>query len=299
MTTTPLHHPPRLSQVVREQLRVTALSIRLPAIALGAIAAVVAMLVIANFLRGRGGVEFAPELSLIPAFAGALMPIAVWLNEQRFGAGFMWTLPVDRTRHALAKVFAGWIILIVAVTGFVIWLLILALITKGNITGDEIIRLLPASYESQVSSVDPSMLRTVRWVFHPVLWFVPFTAATGTYALGSALALGFRHPFRWIIGAIAAVYLTAAVGQGIADDQFWDLSAKVTRTLFEGRYGIDALLSARVESLKTLVRLSNGQTVSAWKGLPVVSDWIVATLLWTGLGVAGLSAALRRHRENR
>jgi len=299
MTTTPLHHPPRLSQVVREQLRVTALSIRLPAIALAAIAAVVTMLVIADFLRGRGGVEFAPELSLIPAFAGALMPIAVWLNEQRFGAGFMWTLPVDRTRHALAKVLAGWIILIVAVTGFVIWLLILALITKENITGDEIIRLLPASYDPYVSAVDPSTLRTIRWSFPPVLRLVPFFAATGAYILASAIALGFRHPFRWIIGTVAAVYLTAAIGQGIADDQFWALSGKLIRTLQEGRYGLDTLLSARAESLRTVVTFSNGQRITAWRGLPVVTDWIIAVLLWTGLGIGGLSAALMRHRENR
>ena len=299
MTSAELHHPPRPGEVMREQLKVTALSLRLPAIALAAIAAVVTMLVVADFLRGHGGVEFVPELSLIPAFAGALLPIAVWQSERRFGPGFLWTLPVDRTRHALTKVFAGWLLLMLAVTGFVLWLLILALITKGNISGDEMIRLLPTSVVPPAETLDPSMLRVVRWAPQRVLWLAAFFAATGAYALASAIALGFRYPFRWIIGAVAAVYLVAAVGQGVADDQFWILSSKVIRTLFEGRYGIDALMSARTESLKTLVTLSSGQTVSVWRALPVVSDWIVATLLWTGLGIAGLIVALMRHRETR
>ena len=299
MTSAELHHPPRPGEVMREQLKVTALSLRLPAIALAAIAAVVTMLVVADFLRGHGGVEFVPELSLIPAFAGALLPIAVWQSERRFGPGFLWTLPVDRTRHALTKVFAGWLLLMLAVTGFVLWLLILALITKGNISGDEMIRLLPTSVVPPAETLDPSMLRVVRWAPQRVLWLAAFFAATGAYALASAIALGFRYPFRWIIGAVAAVYLVAAVGQGVADDQFWILSSKVIRTLFEGRYGIDALMSARTESLKTLVTLSSGQTVSVWRGLPVVSDWIIATLRWTGLGIAGLIVALMRHRETR
>jgi hypothetical protein len=294
-----LHPTPRLGEVMREQLRITALSLRLPAIVLGAIAGLVTMLAIADFLRGRGGVEFAPELSVIPALAAVLLPIAVWQNEKRFGPGFLWTLPVDRTHHALTKILAGWVVLMIAVTAFVLWLLILALITKGRIGGDQMIRLLPASYDSYVSAVDPSTLRTIRWSFSPVLWLAPFFAATGAYILASAIALGFRHPFRWIIGTIAAVYLTAAIGQGIADDQFWALSGKLIRTLQEGRYGLDTLLSARAESLRTVVTLSNGERITAWRALPVVSDWIVAVLLWTGLGLGGLSAALMRHRENR
>jgi hypothetical protein len=299
MTSMELRQTPRPGQVMREQLSVIALSLRVPAMVLAAIAGVVTMLAIADFLRGRGGVEFAPELSLIPALAGALLPIAVWQSEKRFGPGFLWTLPVDRMRHALTKIFAGWVVLMIAVTAFVFWLLVLALITKGGISGDEMIRLLPPSYDSYVSAVDPSTLRTIQWSFPPVLRLVPFFSATGAYILASAITLGFRHPFRWIIGTIAAVYLTAAIGQGIADDQFWTLSGKLIRTLQEGRYGLDTLLSARAESLRTVVTLSNGQRITAWRGLPVVSDWIVAVLLWTGLGIGGLSAALMRHRENR
>lgn len=299
MTSTELHRLPRLGQVIREQLKATALSLRLPAFGVAALATVVTLLAFADFLRGRGGVEFAPELSMIPAFAGALLPIALWQSERRFGPGFLWTLPVDRTRHALAKVFAGWLLLMIAVTGFVLWLLILAMITKGNITGDEVIRLLPTSTVPPPGTLDPSMLRTVRWVPQPVLWLAPFFAATGVYAFTSALALGLRYPFRWIIGLAIGVFLIAAAGQGLGSDALVLAVGNMVESLFLGTYGLDGLLSARAESLKTVVKLSDGQVVTVWRGLPVIGEWITATLLWTGIGVAGLCAAVMRHRERR
>jgi len=299
MTTMELHARPRFGHVIREQFKAAALSLHLPAIGVAALTAIVTMLAFSDFVRGKGGVEFAPELSMIPAFAGLLLPIAVWQSEKRFGPGFFWTLPVDRTRHALAKVFSGWLLLMVAVALFVVWLLILALITKGNITSDEIIRLLPSTDFPRPRTLDPSMLRTIRWVPPPVLWIVPFTAATGAYAFASALALGLRYPFRWIIGLIAGVFLLAAVSHGMGSEGIEAAAGRMVESLFFGRYGIDALLTARTESLKTVVELSNGQTVTAWRGLPVISEWVTATLLWTGFAVAALAAALARHRERR
>lgn len=299
MTSIELHPLPRFGQVIREQFKAAALSLHLPAIGVAFVGTVVTMLAFADFLRGRGGVEFAPELSMIPAFAGVILPIALWRSEQRFGPSFFWTLPVDRTRHALAKVFAGWLLLMIAVTGFVLWLLILAMITKGNITGDEVIRLLPTSAVPPPGTLDPSMIRTVRWVPQPVLWLAPFFAATGVYSIASALALGLRYPFRWLIGIAAAAFLIAAVGQGLGSDALVLAVGDMVESLFLGTYGLDGLLSARAESLKTMVTLSNGQVVTVWRGLPVIGEWITATLLWTGLGLAGLLAALMRHRERR
>ncbi|HVF40231.1 MAG TPA: hypothetical protein VM939_10050 [Gemmatimonadaceae bacterium] len=299
MTSIELHPLPRFGQVIREQFKAIALSLRLPAIGVAFLATVVTMLAFADFLRGRGGVEFAPELSLIPAFAGLLLPIALWQSEKRFGPGFFWTLPVDRTRHALAKVFAGWLLLMIAVSLFVIWLLVLALVTEENITSEEIIRLLPTSTVPPPRTLDASMLRTVQWVPQPVLWLAPFFAATGTYALVSAIALGLRYPFRWLIGLAAGVFLIAAIGQGMGSDALALRIGDILESVFFGRYGVDGLLTARAESLKTVVELSSGEVVTVWRGLPVINEWITATLLWTGIGVAGLFAALTRHRERR
>jgi hypothetical protein len=299
MTNTQLHNRPRFSHVLREQIRFVVLSLRLPLIGVAALGIVATGLVLIDFASGRGGVEFAPALSLIPAFAGILLPFAVWLSEKPFGPRLVWTLPVDRTRHAFAKVLAGWIVLIIAVTVFVLWLLIIALITKGNITGDETIRMLPSSIVPPRGTLDPSMLRTVVWIPQKILWLVPFTAATGSYLIASAVALGIRYPFRWIIGFIGATFVITAVGHRMTGDGMDLAVGRILETFFFGKYGVDALLSARAESFKTVVQLSTGDWVDVWRGLPVVSDWIIATILWTALGIAGLTAALMRHRERR
>jgi hypothetical protein len=299
MTSIQLHRIPRLSHVIREQFKAVAMSLHLPAIAAAGLSTVVTALAMSDFLRGRGGVEFAPQLSLIPALAGLALPIAVWQGERRFGPGFLWTLPVDRTKHALAKVLAGWMLLMIAVGLFVAWLLVLALITKGTIASDEVIRLLPSSVVPRPGTLDPSMLRTVRWVPNPVLWLVPFFAATGVYALSSAIALGFRHPMRWIAGSIAGVFLIAAVGHGLATEALALKVGAILESIAYGRYGIDGLLTARTESQKTLIELSTGKVVTVWRALPVIREWIGATVLWTGVAFAGLAAALMRHRERR
>jgi hypothetical protein len=293
------HRTPTTGEVIREQFNAIAVALRIPIFIASALLIVVTFLAFSDYLQGRGGVEFAPELSMIPAFVGALLPIAVWQRDRPFGARFIWTLPIDRTRHALAKMFAGWLWLMIAVTAFVLWILILALITKGTIKGDEMVRLLPTSDIPPPGTLDASMLRTVTWIPQPALWLTPFTAATALYVIVSAGILGLRHPFRWILGAIAGGFLVAAVGQGLESEAFWSRLASVMRTLMEGRYGVDALLTAHTESLHTSVTLSNGQATTVWRGLPVVTDWLIATLLWTSLGTAALCAALYRNRERR
>jgi hypothetical protein len=299
MTARQLHDTPSFGQVIRKQLRETMFALRIPAIVGAAFAVVATFVALSDFFRGRGGVEFAPELSLIPAIAGGLLPIAIWYQERRYGAAFLWTLPVDRTRHAFAKVIAAWACLMIAVSAFVLWLLILALITKGNITGDEVLRLLPSPATATNVAIDPSLLRTVTWTPQPAFWLTPFTAATGLYVIASAIMLGLKHPFKWIIGAIAGAFLIAAAGQGLGSEAFWAKLGTIVRTVSEGRYGLDSLLSARAESLHTSIYLTTGQTSTVWKAIPAVSDWLVATLLWTGGGIAALIAALRRHRETR
>lgn len=299
MTSSALHEAPKVGAIIRQQFKSTALSLRIPALIAAAITVVVTFLVLADFFNGRGGIEFAPSLSMIPGFAGIILAGVAWYGERRSGAGFLWTLPVDRTRHALAKTFAGWLLLMLGVFGFMAWLLLLALITKGNITGDEVIKLLPTPDIPSSTMLDPSTLRTITWIPQKWLWLTPFTAATGTYVITSAYAIGIRHPFRWILAALAAAFLAGAVMQGIGSQSLWAKSGNLMETINEGRYGIDALLTARSESLHTTVNLTNGTRVAVWRGLPVASDWIIGTLLWTGLGIAGLTAALFRNRELR
>ena len=298
-TTIAVAQPPRFGQVVREQVRATLLAIRIPAIIAGALLALATFFVFFDHFRGRGGVEFAPELSLIPAFAGVIIAVTSWLAERRQRSGFFWSLPVDRSQHALAKVVAGWIILMIAVGAFFIWLLVLALITKGTIRGDEMINLFPPGTEPPWTPVDLDLIRQVRWNPPPILWLTPFTAATGTYAIASGVMIGIRHPLRVIAGIAATFFLIAAITQGLGSQHYWQSIGDVVEAVMRGPYGLDGLLSAGAESAKTSAAVPGGDVISVWYEIPSVHDWIIATILWTTLGLTGVAAALWHHRERR
>ena len=201
---------------------------------------------------------------------GLLLPIGVWKGEERFGPGFLWTLPVDRRRHALAKVFAGWVWLMGAVALFVLWLLALALVLRrerarrGNAARAAVFLIRGRGPTRSGRAAD------VRWTPQPLLWLVPFTAATATYLLASALALGAAAPAA--LGhrdrVSASCCLVAARGRGergLADRR---CRPRAWKGSYDGPYGLDALLTARTESLQVAATLSTGETVVVWRALP-------------------------------
>jgi hypothetical protein len=292
-----LHETPRLADVVREQVRAVALALRTPALVALAILLLGSALAIGEFVTGGGPVDFAPELSMVPALVGLLFPVGVWKGERRFGTSFLWLLPVDRRRHALAKVTAGWICLMIGVLFFLGWIFVLALVTGGNILGEHTVQLLPSAVIPEARTLDPAALRSIGYTPEPVFWLVPFTAATGTYLLASAVALGSRYPLRWIVGVPLGILLLSALGAAADIDWLRFLASRLLGAVLEARYGLDALFTARAESLKTAVVLSTGKTVSVWRGLPDVGEWALATFLWIGAGLVALLAAVSRHRE--
>jgi hypothetical protein len=295
----PLHSTPRPRDVLLEQVRAVGLALRMPAVAATALVGLATLHVTTVVWVSGGGFDFRPELSMLPGMAGLLLPIGVWKGEERFGAGFLWTLPVDRRQHALAKVCAGWVWLMAAVALFVLWMLGITLLSGGNILGEETLRLLPSYAVPDPGTLEPGALGTVLWTPRPVLWLVPFTAATATYLLASALALGLRHPLWWIIGSVLGALLVGAFTEAANVEWLATVSQRLLESLFYGPYGVDALFTARTESLKTEAILSTGETVGVWRGLPDLGQWAMATLLWTGAGLVALWAAASRHRELR
>jgi hypothetical protein len=299
MTQPALHAIPRGRDVLREQIRALALALRLLALGAAVAAGVATLFIAGQYLESRRPIGFWPELSMLPGIAGFLLPIAVWRGEARFGADFFWTLPVDRRQHALAKVCAGWVWLMAAVALFVLWLLALTLATGGNILAEETVRLLPSPTVPPAGAIGPAALRSVRWTPTPLLWLVPFTAATGSYLLASALALGARHPLRWIVGTVLGFFLMLGVAEATSSRWLLQAPVRVLDPLMNGRYGLDALLTARTESLHTEVTLSTRETVTVWRALPDLAHWAAATLLWTGAGLLALWTAASRHGELR
>jgi hypothetical protein len=299
MTQAPLHSMPRPRDVLLAQVRAVALALRWPAaLAMALVAAATVMITIAVLDAGEV-IDFHPEQWILPGLVGLLLPIAVWKGEERFGRGFLWTLPVDRRWHVLARVAAGWVWLVCAVALFVLWLLALALLSGERILAEETLRVLPSFSTPPPGAHYAGALQTVRRTPEALLWLVPFTAATGTYLLASALALGSRHPLRWIVGAGVGLFLLQTVGEAANVEWLYNAPTRLLEPLLVGPYGLDTLLTARTVLLKIGTTLSTGEEVVVWRELPDVGQWAAATLLWTVAGLVSLWAAASRHRERR
>jgi hypothetical protein len=174
--------------------------------------------------------------------------------------------------------------------------------TGGRALPPEMLYLL-TSKVTVAGTVDPAALRTVRWDAGPLLWAVPFTAATACYLLTSALALGSRYPLRWVIGSVVAYVLSTvastAVSVQLGVGGLDHAPGRLVEMLFDSRYGLDALLTARTETLSVPSTLPTGERVMVWSARPDLADWGGAVLLWTGSGLLTLWAAASRHREQR
>ena len=293
---------PRLRDVLLEQVRATGLALHGAALIAAALLALLTLWVALQAMSREVDIRLNAWPTQLPGVLGALLPIAVWARDERFGPGFLWTLPVDRCRHALTKVFAGWVWLMGGVALFVLWVLAVTVVTGGRMLPPE--TLVVATFQPATgSALDPAALRSVRWAPGPQLWLVPFTGATAPYLLGSAFILGTRHPLRWVIGIVVA-YVLLTIAGGAAGTQLgvgWldHAPGRLTELLHDSRYGLDALLTARIETLRAPSRLTTGEWLSVWSEVPDLADWGAATLLWTGAGLLALWAAASRHGERR
>ena len=293
---------PRTRAVLLEQIRVTGLALRGPALIGGALLSLLTLWVALQSVSTGEDMSLNAWPTQLPGLFGALLPIGVWARDERFGPGFLWTLPVDRRRHALTKVLAGWVWLMAGVALFVLWLLALTSGTGGRALPPETLHVL-TSQVAAAGPLDPAALRSVRWAPGPLIWAVPFTAATACYLLASAFALGSRHPLRWVIGTVLSYVLSSLAGEaasaGLRAGWLEEAPERLLRPLIYGRYGLDALLTARIESLGSTATLTTGERVLVWWGVPELADWRTATLLWIGAGLLALWAAASRHRERR
>ncbi|MBA3578364.1 MAG: hypothetical protein H0W42_00100 [Gemmatimonadaceae bacterium] len=293
---------PRLRDVLRAQLRATGFALRVPVVLAAAFAVLATLNVVLGVISRDGVTNIHAEPSPLPGFIGALLPLAVWAREEHFGAGFLWTLPVDRRRHALIKVLAGWLWMMGGVALYALWLLVLALVSGGEVLPVESLMILSAPGRPS-SPVDPALLQTVQWAPGLLIWAVPFAMATATYLCGSALVLGIHRPLRWVVGAVI-VFAVASTAAHLASPLLglgWLEGApeSVVSRLFEGRYGLEALITLRTWSLDTRATLTTGEVVQIWSAVPDLHEWVIAAALWTGAGLLALWAAASRHRERR
>ena len=293
------HPTPRLRHVLAAQIRVVGAALRGPGqVACGLVAVATVLLVVERAGSGEG-MAFHPEYHALPGLLGLLLPLSVWRDEERFGAGVLWTLPVDRRAHALARIFAGWVWLMALMTVFVLWLLALVLVSGGNVLGEETRRVIASFSTGRTGPFDSSAVELVRQAAQPLFWLVPFTAATCTYLFANALALGTRKPLSWISGLLAGGLLFVSLAEAANADRLIRGAGWLLESLVYGPHGVDALLTARTESLQVAATLSSGATSLVWSGLPDIGQWAVATVVWTGGELVTVWAAASRHREAR
>jgi hypothetical protein len=183
MTGMTLHPRPRWRDVVLEQIRIVGVCLRREALVVGVVLGIVTLVIAVNIVRGTAASWFDSDEWIEVAVAGFLLPFAVWRSDKRFAPAFLWTLPVDRRRLALAKVFAGWVWLMTAAVLYFLWQLTLA--TLSGVPG--------AEAQSGVA----------------------FIGVTVTYLFGSALVLGLRHPLHWLLGMAALLFFLGLLNNGL------------------------------------------------------------------------------------
>ena len=293
---------PRQRDVLLEHVRAIGSTLRIPMLIAAALGVLATVAIAIQIVSGDIRVNLLAEPSALPGGIGALLPIAVWAREQRFGPGFFWTLPVDRSRHALIKVLAGWLWLMVGIALYALCLLVLALVSGGGVLPAETLQVLTTAVPRS-APIDPATLRIVQFAPGPMIWAVPFGAATATYLLVSAFMLGARKPLRWFVVAVVVFPVTSFVahmaGRLLGIQRLADAPERALVQLVEGRFGLDQLLKLRTWTLDRRALLPSGEGIEVWSAVPDLADWRIAFLLWTGAGLLALWAAVARHREQR
>src|SRR5687767_13974737 len=154
--------PPRLRDVLLEQLGAIGFTLRLPMLIAAVLTLLVTMVLAIQIASGDMEKHLLAVPSTLPGVSGALLPGGVWAREERFGPGFLWALPVDRSQHALIKVLAGWLWLVAGLALYAHCQLVLALVSDGGVLPVKTMHLVTTPVSASVP-VDPAMLRVVRW----------------------------------------------------------------------------------------------------------------------------------------
>jgi hypothetical protein len=287
----PILRTPSYGIVLREQIRTVFLACWRESAAIVALLAVAAVAAIAAQVGASE--EFDGQVGAMPFFVlvGLFSPLVVWKGDKLHGAGYLWTLPVDRRRHALTKAFAGWIWLMLSFAGFIGWLVAVTLLSGGTVDAQDTRLMLPSGWDGE--PISGTQLREVPWTT-PWEWAVPFTAGTVAYLFGTAARVGLKHPFRWGAGLLLGFFLLTALTEFTDSDH---LPEVVLNAVLMGPYGLELAVNGGV-GLSTELSTTEGRNVVAWRDYQTAGPWLAATGVWMGLAGLALWAALRRHREH-
>lgn len=277
---------PAPGAVLREQFAVARLLLHeLLVLVAAAMAGSTVLLSYSHVTRGTGADFVLPDMALAPVLAGLLAPLALWRSEGPARRAYFWAVPVDRLRHTLARLFAGWAWLMGATALYLAWGLALALATGSDVSvGVLRTRVLQPELLGGPRLVDLAMAS------HAWLWLVPFTSTTLAYLAISIPVLATDHPWRWFGGLafaiVVAIVFLDAVGMGVP---------MILHDSAFGRFGIEAVLMG--VSNQPVDPALVPPTAEGRLDLPDVEAWLLATAGWTLAAVAGVWLAARRLAE--
>lgn len=226
---------PRQRDVVLEQIRIVGRSLRLEALIAAVVLGFIVIASTVDLVRGNAATWFDGSEWIELGPISFLLAFAVWRRDRRFGPAFLWTLPVDRRRLALMKVFAGWVWLMAGLATFVSWLGVLALLARVTV--------LPALW----------------------LWIIPFTVATVAYLLGNAFVLSLRHPLRWFLAAVGVSFLLVHLSEAVGPSAI----PALLRSGFLSALDAAAVIWRRRPGLAQWVI-----TASLWLGAALAALWV-------------------------
>ncbi|HET7275129.1 MAG TPA: hypothetical protein VFI91_08095 [Longimicrobiaceae bacterium] len=260
--------------VAREQASAVGVSLRREgALMLGALVLLTVLFTVALVRHqsdGNGPVSLNLDPSILfpVVILGFLVPLSVWKGEDPSRREYHWAMPIPRSSHAILKVIFGWSWYMAAVAGVLIWAGLIAIATGGDLG---------------IGGTDGVPL----W-----RWIVPFAAATIAYLLGSMVALGSEHPWAWYAGVVIGFFLLA--GTAAAANLPWLLD--ILGAIRNGPFGLETAITGEIP-IPREVTTSWGEVRTMLVGVPALTPWIGAALLWLGLAVSGVLAIAFRHRE--
>ena len=286
MTGTARRTTPPTRTVVAEQVRFVGLALRRDA-AIGA-ALLTALLMVPLYDQP---INFTREFGLWAATLGFVTPFGVWRRVGR--DGHLWTLPVEHRRLALSGVFAGWCWLMMASAALLAWAALVVLRTDGSFVLEQT-RAVLSSSAPQTGPLERAHLSLVTWRTPTWFWFLPFTAATVAYLLGSAVMLCTERVRRWIGGVGLVLLFVLLLGRGAGSGVLSALLIPVATH----RYGLETVFAGGPmgQGMGQVV-LATGEKLLVWRSLPTLGHWAGATMLWLALGFIALWAATLRYRE--
>lgn len=260
--------------VAAEQFRSVGIAVRRETVLFGLALLLITVIVVLAWIRTVGDPNASAHIPLDPSLAipivlfGVLAPLAVWKDQGPSRRGYHWAMPVRRMKHDLTRVAMGWVWYMAALVLYFVWLVGISFVTGG---------IAHPNHAPQ----------PLAWQ-----WVVPFTAATVTYLFGTAVALSSDHPWRWFAG-IGIGFLLVMLMVGAAG---WMEGAQAVQNVVYGRWGLYSVINGAVIEPRQET-LASGTVVEIHRSHPDPAAWLIATLLWLGLGAAATLVAARRYQE--